>query len=113
MPRSSADHARYMREVWYPRNRERHGASVRANVRRLKQLVDDEKARRGGCERCGFNEHPAALDFHHRDGETKLGTIANLKRLGAGTARHLAEMAKCDLLCANCHRILHTEETGR
>ena len=23
------------------------------------------------CERCGFNEHPAAIQFHHRDPHIK------------------------------------------
>lgn len=111
MPRSPANHAQYMRETWYPANRAKHKAYVRRNERRLKALIDAEKERRGGCETCGFNGHSAALDFHHRDGELKLFNIAQARNRGFGRASIIAEMAKCDLLCANCHRIHHAEET--
>lgn len=56
-----------------------------------------------GCADCGYNEHPAALDFDHRPGTDKCFGI------GAGNRRALAdlleEISKCDVVCANCHRI--------
>ena len=30
-----------------------------------------------GCKLCGYNKHPAALDFDHRDGEEKLFTVTH------------------------------------
>lgn len=70
----------------------------------------------GKCERCGYNKCRAALEFHHKDPTTKdpRGLKAyNLSRL-------YAEVDKCLLLCANCHReeharirqeeVLHKEE---
>jgi len=60
------------------------------------------------CARCGFSD-PRALDFHHREGADKEVRIAKILGKGWGTARILEEMAKCDVLCANCHRILHAE----
>jgi hypothetical protein len=67
-----------------------------------------------GCERCGEN-HPAVLDLHHRDEGTKHDKLRAFKtqggniRLGRGwrevPLRDLdAELAKCEVLCANCHR---------
>jgi hypothetical protein len=57
-----------------------------------------------GCARCGFDEDPAALDFDHVRG-VKTANIATL----AGTSRSLTllldEVEKCQVLCANCHRI--------
>lgn len=53
-----------------------------------------------GCSKCGYNEHPAALDFDHRPGTTKLYRMAS-----CGVNAFLEELPKCDLLCANCHRI--------
>ena len=61
-----------------------------------------------GCMDCGYNEHPAALDFDHRPGEIKLFPI-----MRDGTSRNWdlikAEIAKCDVVCANCHRIRTAE----
>jgi hypothetical protein len=43
------------------------------------------------------------MDFDHRDGETKLFNIGNATNFDR--QRILAEIHKCDLVCANCHRI--------
>lgn len=58
------------------------------------------------CARCGF-DHPAALDFHHRDPSSKGFPIAEAVRATQSIARLQAEIQKCDVLCANCHRIEH------
>lgn len=57
-----------------------------------------------GCADCGYQEHAAALDFDHRPGEVKLFDVASgPARRGWGAIE--AEVAKCDVVCANCHRI--------
>lgn len=43
------------------------------------------------------------LDFDHRPGEVKLGNIELIAREG-NIPKLLDEIAKCDLVCANCHR---------
>jgi len=44
-----------------------------------------------------------AMDFDHRPGTTKTERVTGM--IGrAGTPRILAEAAKCDIVCANCHR---------
>ncbi len=58
------------------------------------------------CVRCGFS-HPAALDFHHRDPATKTLAVARLVLLERPRTEIEAEIAKCDVMCANCHRIEH------
>lgn len=58
------------------------------------------------CEFCG-EDHPSCLDFHHRDPSQKEFTIANAVTRGFGIERIKQEMAKCSVLCANCHRKLH------
>jgi hypothetical protein len=47
------------------------------------------------------------MDFHHRDGVKKDMPVSWLVNMGAAWIRIEAEMAKCDLVCANCHRIRH------
>jgi len=63
----------------------------------------------GKCQRCDYSRCSAALDFHHRDPATKLFMV-NVTHMTKGWNRILAEAAKCDLLCANCHREEHAAE---
>lgn len=57
-----------------------------------------------GCDECGFNSHPAALDFDHIDPSTKSFLIP--RKVGNGNLKALiAEIRKCRILCANCHRV--------
>ena len=67
-----------------------------------RDYLNAEKARRGACLDCGEMYHPWQMDFDHRPGEQKRFELSE------GGSRSLpelhAEMAKCDLICANCHR---------
>jgi hypothetical protein len=57
------------------------------------------------CVKCGEGR-PYVLDFHHRDPSEKFYNMDYCKRnLGLETLK--AEIAKCDVLCANCHREVH------
>lgn len=74
-------------------------------IRKLKAI-----AYKGGkCQRCGYDKCVAALDFHHRDPSEKEFQWVRLRRLRWD--RVLAELDKCDLLCANCHREVHYDPT--
>lgn len=59
---------------------------------------------RAGCSDCGASD-PRVLDFDHRPGTEKRGLVQALAR-GASWEVVLAEIAKCDVRCANCHRLL-------
>ena len=56
----------------------------------------------GRCVLCGFDEHPAALQFHHIDPSSKVFHISE-GGLTRGMAKSRAEAEKCVLLCSNCH----------
>jgi hypothetical protein len=60
----------------------------------------------GQCSVCGYNKCLAALEFHHRDPEEKDFEIGSTR--GKSWSSIKAEIDKCDLLCANCHRELHS-----
>lgn len=96
--------AAYQRQ-WYVRNAERHKAVTAANraaVRRTnKELVRAGKNR--PCADCGERYPPYVMDFDHVRG-TKHGNIAHMKTY-VPTATLAAEIEKCDVVCANCHRI--------
>ena len=64
-----------------------------------KKLVEEAGGR---CALCGFDQHPAALQFHHLDPSTKSFQIGE-GGLTRGIEKCRAEAAKCVLLCSNCH----------
>ena len=56
----------------------------------------------GPCMDCTQHFNPWQMDFDHRPGEKKLFNIASI---GSNSlTRIIDEIAKCDLVCANCHR---------
>lgn len=70
-------------------------------VRRKLLLIQEAGGR---CVRCGYDNSPRALQFHHRDPATKLFSLSSGIR-ALETMRE--EAKKCDLLCANCHAEEH------
>lgn len=58
------------------------------------------------CAICGYNKCIDALDLHHINPEAKEFSIS--ARPDISWERTIAELPKCVLLCANCHRELHS-----
>ena len=84
---------------------------ARGNERRAAanfQLLTEVKLA-SGCVDCGYKEHPAALDFDHLPGQEKYRDISRMLNVARSTL--LAEIAKCEVVCANCHRIRSWERT--
>lgn len=88
----------------YRRNCSKYAARLRARREERYAILAKIKLERG-CVKCGFRGHPAALDFHHRDPDRK--DLEMAYAVDYSLERMLAEAEKCDVLCANCHRILH------
>ena len=64
------------------------------------------------CSKCEEN-HIACIEFHHRDQTQKDFEISKAVAKGFTKERILEEIAKCDVICSNCHRKLHWEtKTG-
>lgn len=91
-----------LQEYWkkqYLRNKERF-AREKANA-----IVNMG----GKCSVCGYGfngDNAAAFDFHHKDPKLKVNSIAHMQHTG----KIADEIKKCELICANCHRILHSAE---
>lgn len=64
----------------------------------------------GKCEECSYARCYQALDFHHIDPKTKEFTIAAITNRSWSNLK--AEVSKCRLLCANCHREHHAKQSG-
>ena len=75
----------------------RYGIELKAERRARVDVLKDRP-----CHDCGQTFPPECMDFDHRDGTTKAD---NVSRLLHSWPALLAEIAKCDLVCANCHRI--------
>ena len=60
----------------------------------------------GKCCICGYCKCNSALDFHHRDEKTKSFGLS-VRGLTRSWERTRAELDKCLLVCANCHREIH------
>lgn len=58
------------------------------------------------CMDCGNRYPPWCMDYDHRDGTTKLHRgVSDMSSNRLSSKRMiLEEIAKCDLVCANCHR---------
>jgi hypothetical protein len=81
---------------------------ARINIERGRERKVQLVAMRGGkCDHCGNSYHPAVFDFHHRDRSTKRFNISGGSLANKAWNTILAEVEKCLLLCANCHRLEH------
>jgi|APSaa5957512535_1039671.scaffolds.fasta_scaffold24296_2 hypothetical protein len=56
------------------------------------------------CSMCGETD-PRCLDFDHHDPAVKVASIGYLVQQEYGLQTILKEIGKCQILCANCHRI--------
>lgn len=71
-------------------------------------IVQQYKAEKG-CYVCGMKDH-RALQLHHSDPSTKDGNVSDMIVRKFGINVIMTEVAKCNVICANCHQILHYEE---
>jgi hypothetical protein len=75
-------------------------AAIKACQRRAQDIVKAAKAR--PCMDCGVQYPSYVMEFDHRDPATKSFNIGSLRRIEQTVLRN--EIAKCDVVCANCHR---------
>ena len=79
--------------------------AVKKRRKKLKELAVKYKG--GKCVFCGYKRDHAALDFHHLD-ETKKVFGLSQRGLTRSWKRVKKELDKCILVCANCHREVHS-----
>ncbi|SRR6266550_5461557 len=106
--RRKAYHREYHKEIWYPAHRQdRIDRSKQKRLELVEWYREYKKTLR--CADCGQN-HPATLEFHHLDPTKKEALVSRLIATTSSLRRLQEEMAKCVVLCANCHRIRHWNE---
>ena len=107
LPETKVRRSRAARFVNSQRDRSKKwGTSLVSNVggRAQWRLILNTYKMALGCYDCGYRAHPLALECDHVPGRGK-----KLFTIGAAGHRSLteiiAELEKCDVVCANCHRI--------
>ena len=99
-------HYQANKEVYKARAREfdaKRKATLQAYI--LDYLEDNP------CVDCGETD-PIVLEFDHRPGVEKLFNIASIVRDKITMKKLVAEIEKCDVRCANCHRRVTYERKG-
>ena len=105
MPIKDLELRRAYRRAWYSRNKTSERKHIYGRKKKIKKWFEDYK-KSLKCIRCGEN-HSATLDFHHKDTKTKEFGINSRVHSGYSIDLIKKELAKCEVLCANCHRKLH------
>lgn len=84
-----------------------------SNDRKEKKILLEFKGKLS-CEICGYDKCMASLNFHHIDPNNKdfrLASIMHLKYENIQTLKKYIEdeLDKCNVLCSNCHKYLHSD----
>jgi hypothetical protein len=97
------------KENWRQRYYDNHDLSKERHAESRNRLRN-EKARRvydylltHPCVDCGERD-PVVLEFDHRPGVAKFESVTQMVIDNASWANIFAEMQKCEVCCANCHR---------
>lgn len=107
MPYKDPELQKQAKREWYEKNRDTTIQRARTSrVKRRKQLAELKDQ---PCADCKLSWPSCVMEFHHRDPATKSFTVSRLLT-DRSWAAILEEVAKCDLLCANCHRIREMNE---
>lgn len=80
---------------------------VNRSTRNYKKEIVDFMG--GKCCKCGYDKCIHALDIHHLDPLQKDPKFKQLRNILSDDLKK--ELEKCILVCANCHREIHTMNT--
>lgn len=92
----------------YLANKAKYRARITGRKEQIRQWFRSRKEHLK-CAVCSEN-HPACLHFHHNDPNAKEIHLSKAVACGCAIARIEREMAKCTVLCANCHLKLHWDD---
>jgi hypothetical protein len=105
MPFKDLEKRREFRRNWYLKNKESEKEHVKKRKLGIRRWFENYKIKLK-CKKCQEN-HPATIDFHHKEGEEKERNISYLVSNGYSVEKIQKELKKCQVLCANCHRKLY------
>lgn len=94
-------------EQWRLEKRRRQGGKSSREIYQRNKIIIDNCKLSHLCS-CGENDI-ACLEFHHRDPSKKKFQISNEGKHSSIKVLN-EEIAKCDILCKNCHTKLHNRD---
>jgi len=97
--------------AYHRRTRTRRIEQKKRHHALLTEWMREMKAGRP-CAECGGLFPVVAMQWDHRPGEEKVGDVSDLIRKTHSKKRILVEIAKCDLVCANCHAVRTFKSRG-
>lgn len=93
-------------KAFYNNNQQKSITRTRANrfknFKAVENLILDLKSK--PCLDCGGTFAAVSMDFDHVRG-VKVLSISYMARFGYSVANIIKEMDKCEVVCANCHRV--------
>jgi len=104
------DPSQFKRE-WNHRNRKKRYITKVERGHKLKQRII--KLMGGKCQSCSLEyngKNGCVFQCHHRDPKQKLFGVNTRTLINYSWTKIKDEIAKCELLCANCHFIKENEE---
>lgn len=96
---------------FYDNNKNGTNIAYRQFIRATKRKLEFIDYKGGCCELCGYKKNIAALDFHHINSNEKEFNIDARVLANSNYEKLKKEVDKCMLLCANCHREIHNENS--
>ena len=112
MPYKDKEKQREYQRKWVNNKYATHTEEIKKqkndNRNKKRQWLNDYKAE-CGCFMCGI-KNPVVLEMHHKDPSTKRETLAYLTSGNWSLDVIKEEAEKCEVVCANCHRIIHHNE---
>mgnify|MGYP003441980246 CR=1 FL=1 len=93
---------RLAQQQWRAANPDKGAAAAKRRYAKVRAVVDELKTL--PCTDCGHTYPPECMDFDHID-DNKEMSVGHAVSKNWSIDRILREIKKCELVCANCHRI--------
>jgi 5-methylcytosine-specific restriction endonuclease McrA len=81
--------------------------------KRAERFVWMDELKSKPCEDCGECFPPECMDFDHKNPKDKLFDVSRAVVSGRAASLVKEEIAKCRLICSNCHRIRTARQQNR
>ena len=91
---------------WYNKSEDNARKQIRQVHERRTRLREYVQSKKVACSICEYHRYVGALEFHHVSGNKEIQP-SKMFMMGWGKERIDRELAKCIVLCANCHREVH------